>query len=247
MLDNKKNNIITKEDIDDVSEGKRGLDVAVKKTRKRSAPEKSTRTSARGANEKKVDDMMEKISKKMENKGRRERSGKGRFVWVAVIILLVLCISAGAAYFLMDMKRKNSIEIQKKDSIIEALEKANREISEKQTEKTQEVEKKEAQVPAEATADISKLDVNVLNESGIAGSAGKITEFLVAKGYAKAEAGNGEATNTVGTTVYYKSDDLKKEAEKIAEVLKEKKIVAKISKAGAGQQSGGEIVIILGK
>lgn len=245
MLENKKNNIVSRDEMNDVSEAKKELDAVVRKARKRAVPVKTARTSPRSSNEKKVDDMMKKISKKMEGRGHREKSGKSSFVPVAIVILLLLCVSAGTAYFLIDMKRKNDLELQKKDSIIEALEKANREISEKQVEKVREEEKKEA--PVQAVLDISKLDVKVLNESGVAGVAGKITDFLKTKGYAKSEAGNGEGSNTVGTAVYYNNDDLKKEAEKIVEALKEKKIEAKISKAGAGQQSSGDIVVILGK
>lgn len=218
----------------------------VEKKSKQKKPVARMRKNAGTGNEKKVDALMAKLSRKIGDKPavtEKDAWSRKKIIWIMGVVALGICIIALGVFWVLDMNKKKDLEIQEKNSIIAALENARQSdaVPEKKLdEKKAEPEQKKA--PA-----ISEIKISVLNESGVAGAAGKVKEFLVEKGYAKTEAGNGESEDTTGSKVFYKSDEFQKEAEWIGEMLKGKNIEVKISKAGEAQQASADIVIVLGK
>lgn len=98
-------------------------------------------------------------------------------------------------------------------------------------------------------AEVAPADMNVkvLNAGAAAGSAGRIKTILVGLGYAKTEAGNGQAENVVGSVVYYKDSQFQKAAEVLGEILITNKIKAEIKEALTAEQKSADVVVILGK
>lgn len=99
----------------------------------------------------------------------------------------------------------------------------------------------------EEKVDAAAMTLKVLNEGAPAGTAGKIKDLLVAKGYLKAEAGNGEKEEATGSIVACSADRFKKEAEWIREVLIGKGILAELKLAETAEEKSADVVIILGK
>lgn len=95
--------------------------------------------------------------------------------------------------------------------------------------------------------DISEIRINVLNVAAVPGSAGKVKELLVGKGYEATEAGNGEKNNLTESRVTYGETKFQEEAEKIKTLLKEMEISAEVSLAESEEEKSGDVVILLGK
>lgn len=160
---------------------------------------------------------------------------KKKIIWVvAAIVVIILTV---AVVLLMSNKRKDR-EISQKLSITPVGAPA----AEKVEEKTKLTIEKAAE-----KVDIAELKIKVLNEGAAAGLAGKAKTALVSQGYAKAEAGNGEADNVAGNFVYYSADKFKAEAGRIGEFLATRKIKAKVAAAETEEQKSAEIIVILGK
>jgi len=196
--------------------------------------------------EKKIEVMLQRLSRKIEQRAEtveEEVSSLQTVVWIGIAVSLVACAAAGAAYWNAD--REKASEAEGKESIASALEKLDLENAIEAEKKAIEAEKKKDE--AKKVPAISEMEVRVLNESGVAGAAGRIKEFLSEKGYVKAEAGNGENDSTAGTVIFYRSDEFQDEARRIGEMLDEEKdLKSKIEKAGPGQESSADIVVILG-
>lgn len=93
----------------------------------------------------------------------------------------------------------------------------------------------------------SELTIKILNGGAAAGTAGKIKDFMISKGYLQMEAENAKSQNHSGAAVYYKEEISKKEAQWIKEMLSGKKIEAEIKLAEREEEKSADIVVMLGK
>ncbi len=102
---------------------------------------------------------------------------------------------------------------------------------------------------SEEKVDITALRVTVLNEGAAAGSAGKVNDMLISKGYENAQSGNGEIRNRAGTTITWVNNRFKKEAETIQVLLKSMGINAEVRESSSEneEEKSGDVVILLGK
>jgi hypothetical protein len=180
----------------------------------------------------------------VEKQEKEQEKPQSKMIKVLIAIIFTLLVSGGAFYY---WKNKNNsadqvqteAEIQPQEVEVD---------SEKPAEEPKEepvVEPKEEPKPEIKPGEIN---IKVLNLGAPAGSAGKTKDFLVSKNYTKTEAGNGEAENVKGATIYYKDESYKKEAEIIQKLLKDdQKITTQVKTAETSQEKSGDIVIILGK
>lgn len=160
-----------------------------------------------------------------------------KFKWILAILgVLIVGLLAAVVYLLLD--KKNSAPVVITAPVVEKVETPASVVSEPQ----------EATVaPEEVKIDPLKLKIEIANGSGVAGAAGKVKDFLVSKQYENVEAKNYSAEDVTGSTIYYSEEKLEKEAKWIADMLKDKKIVAEIKLATKDEEKTGDIVIVLGK
>lgn len=100
--------------------------------------------------------------------------------------------------------------------------------------------------PEVQKADPKEVSIKVLNGGSAAGSAGKVRDALLAKGYKKVEAANADG-NYMGTTVFYSGENNKEAAEKVAADLKTNYPAVKTKAAANAEEKGAPVVVILGK
>lgn len=109
--------------------------------------------------------------------------------------------------------------------------------------------KTEEKLASEKPKEIDPLTmkIKILNGGAVAGTAGKIKEFLTSKKYQDLEAKNAESDLHIGTVVFYASENLKSEAEWIGKLLEAKKIKAEVKIGVTDEEKSGDVVIILGE
>lgn len=183
--------------------------------------------------------MIRKIASKKDLQGKvvdEKLINKKILFWIVAGVLLILTIVIAA--WMIVSKAKNQTVINEKISINSVGGEAAT-----QAEKLSDNAAKEK----EEKIDIAQISLKVLNEGATPGSAGKIKDFLIEKGYAKAEAGNGEKKDFQGAVVFYGEDKFKTEADWIKEMLAGKKIKAETKEAVSDEEKSADIVIILGK
>lgn len=156
------------------------------------------------------------------------------FSILAIVILLVIVASS---YGLWSRNKNKTAPKELENNSVAVV----NQLEDKTEEKQPEPEK----VPV-AEIKPAEIKIKILNEGAPAGSAGKNKDFLVSKGYAKTEAGNGEL-DSVNSFIYYNGEKFKSAAEKIKELLTENKIKASAKEALTSEQKSADIVIVLGK
>lgn len=167
-----------------------------------------------------------------------------RALLIVVGILVGIGIVAGIIFAVMNRDKKDVVETGKvsMSSVVNDIAQDNG------VEPANQTMPIENNPPAVATSvDIAKINIKVLNEGAAPGIAGKIKDFLISKGYVKAEAANGEKKDVVGNTVFYAGDEFQKDAQWIVEMLEGRKVEAEIVKAETGEQTSADIVIVIGK
>ncbi|MFA6183479.1 MAG: LytR C-terminal domain-containing protein [Parcubacteria group bacterium] len=162
--------------------------------------------------------------------------------WVLVALSLIIILLLGiVGYLLVGNKKEIKAPIQTAEVSSE-----NKEAT-PQKEDTLSKDSNENEQVEILKNDPLKMEIKIFNGSGIAGAAGKVKDFLVSKKYENVEAGNYSGENVVGSTVYYKEDALKDEAQWIADILKGNKLLTDTKLASSDEEKSGDIVIIIGK
>lgn len=154
-----------------------------------------------------------------------------------VIVLLLIAV----VYLLLSNKKSKEVIIQQMPVVVEDKG------SEPAQENVAEMDKKEEPVKEEEPIDPLKMTIEVYNASGVVGAAGKVKDFLVSKKYESVEAKNYPGDEVTGSTIYYKEERIKEEAQWLADMLKDSDIQAEVKLATTEEEKTAEVVIILGK
>ena len=188
------------------------------------------------------------LGRKKENGGEsaqekpeyiEEKTPQRKKIIFSVLGVVVLSGLMGGGYWLwINKKQKTASEETQNFTIIPVNPESEQNISES------EQPVPESKQPA--LIDKIKLTVKVLNEGAAAGSAGKTKDLLRGKGYAKAEAGNGELEST-GTFVYYSGQASSQDAEAVSKILSDNGTKSKTKEALTSEQKSADIVVGLGK
>ena len=109
------------------------------------------------------------------------------------------------------------------------------------------VEENKEEATEEELLDPLKMTIEVYNASGVVGAAGKVKDFLVSKKYESVEAKNYPGDEVTGSTIYYKEERMKEEAQWLADMLKDSDIDAQVKLATTEEEKSADVVIILGK
>jgi len=173
----------------------------------------------------------------------KEKSTPGRKIFFAFLGLVILGALIGGGYLWQIKKQAADLAKGNEKSEGTIVIPVNQETPSDNS--AEEKNTSESNQIAEVTP--ADLQVRVLNAGAAAGSAGRIKTVLVGQGYAKAEAGNGQGENALGSTIYYKDPQFKKSAEAIREILTTNKIKAEIKEALTAEQKSADSVVILGK
>jgi len=166
-----------------------------------------------------------------------EKNPPAKKIAYSFLGIIILGALAGSYWF---WSKKNNEAISK-----EAENKVATNVDIKSSDKSKEEQLEPEKVPVEEIKP-AEIKIKVLNEGAPVGSAGKNKEFLISKGYAKTEAGNGELDST-NSFIYYNGPEFKSAAEKIKEILSGNKIQALVKEALTAEQKSGNVVVILGK
>lgn len=162
---------------------------------------------------------------------------------LAVIVIIILALVFGSGFWVWGKVKPSKQE--RKISITNLVE----EPKEQSSEAVQEGQKTEeqSQETPEDVKNITPADINVkvLNGGAAAGSAGKIKNTLVSKGYAKTEAGNANLSSYKGAVIYYQKE-FKEPAREIKEIIKTNFAAVEIKEGINEKEIGGDIVVILG-
>lgn len=180
------------------------------------------------------------FAKKKKIEMEKTKAAYVKYLWIALGLLVVIAVVVVA--FLLG--RSGTQDASTKESLSSAV---NNVPSSQGAQNQDPSSSGSSQSSAPAKIDAATLDVKVLNLGAAPGSAKKIKDFLVDKGYSKAAADNGQGDNVKGNTVYFKSDSLAEEASKIKDLLSTKKIEASVSKADGSSGQSGDIVVVLGE
>ncbi|HBI16801.1 MAG TPA: hypothetical protein DDY52_01405 [Candidatus Moranbacteria bacterium] len=163
---------------------------------------------------------------------------KSGFKWTAVVLVLITMVLAGGAWYMfLDDKKEEKVATVPEVSIDQQQESNN----------SQEVEAIVEEKGKLQKIDLSKMKIDVYNGSGVAGAAGKIKDTLVGQKYENIEAKNYPTEKSATTALYYKEDNLKEEAQKIADFLKNNELEMEIKLASSEEEKSADIVIVLGK
>lgn len=163
---------------------------------------------------------------------------KGGFKWVAGVLVLIIMVSAGGAvYIFLGDKEEEKVVSTPDVSVEESQVVIN----------SQEVQAGEEDMIEKLEIDLSKIKIDVYNGSGVAGAAGKIKDALVGQKYENIEAKNYPTEKSAITALYYKENNLKEEAQKIADFLKNNEVELEIKLASSEEEKSADIVIVLGK
>lgn len=168
---------------------------------------------------------------------------KSYFKWIILgLVLVIIFLLGSVVYLLMGNKKAEKATAQ---VLVVAQE------DKEKTASQEEVPAKEAP-QAGAGAEVEKVDplkmkIEVYNGSGVAGAAGKVKDFLTSKKYESVEAKNYSSDEVEGSTIYYKEEKLKEEAQWLADILKDNDVQAQIKLASTEEEKNADVVIILGK
>lgn len=164
---------------------------------------------------------------------------KGGFKWVAgILFLIIMALAGGAAYMFLGDKKEEKVATAPEANVNQNQESNNSQDAQAAAEENiEELEK----------IDLSKMKIDVYNGSGVAGAAGKIKDTLVGQKYENIEAKNYPAEKSAITALYYKENNLKEEAQKIADFLKNNEVELEIKLASSEEEKSADIVIVLGK
>lgn len=178
-------------------------------------------------------------------KGEKDDT-KGSLSWIIYLLVLVIVVLLGGVAFLLYQNKR--ISEKKGDAQPEIIVESKDEVQKSEeikepNENTEEIK----ETSPEEEIEISEIEVKVLNGSGVAGLAGKIKDFLLTKEYKKVEAGNYSSEEVEGTTVYYKEEKLKTQAQWLSDMLKGKDIEAEIKLGSSEEELSADMVVILGK
>jgi hypothetical protein len=152
----------------------------------------------------------------------------GRFIAVAVIVLLILgAIVGGVMYFQKGVE--DEVPVTEENTAVQTTETVT-------------------PTPTEEEVDLTGVTISILNGSGIAGEAGKVKNLLTEGGFTtdKIQAGNADSYNYEDISVSVKSDLSKKVYEAINSALSDVYDV-KLSEDELQDNSSFDVVIIVGK
>lgn len=188
----------------------------------------------------------------MESKTQKETElvAHKRSYWefgLVVVIAVVMIAAVGVLGFLLTetLAKEGTEKVSIQTVSVNAKPSENQSSSKeaaveevKKTDEAKEVEVKE----------VNPLDVaiKILNGGGVGGSAGKVKEALVAKGYKKLEVGNSEKNSYAGMTVFYQAEN-KAVADKIVTDLKAKYPTIQAKAGVSAEEKSGAIVVIIGR
>jgi len=183
----------------------------------------------------------ERLEEEMVDFAKHRRSYWEFGVFVAIVIVLTAVVAVLAFLLVKTFSNKDAEKVSIQNISKEVVE--NNKTEDKVEVKE---EKEESKTPVVKEVVPTEVAIKILNGGAVGGSAGKVKEALVAKGYKKVEAGNSDKNSYVGVNVFYQAE-MKTAAEKVAADLKIKYPTAQ-AKAGASvEEKSGPIVIILGK
>lgn len=203
------------------------------------------------------DKIVSEHGKVSEENKYEDKGGLYNKIITVLLLLILLFAFAGFSFFSASLylKAKNNQNNSNKVSISEMRAgETNRdgasddpEVSASQS--REEEDRKDSEPESNAKIESKKpeeLAIKILNGGAVSGSAGKVKEILISKGYVKAEAKNAEEDGYQGAIIYY-SENLEKEATGVKEVLSDKYSKIELKQASSGEEKSGDIVIILGK
>lgn len=190
------------------------------------------------------------LGRKNETKGKsenkqpehvEEKSSLGEKTFFSFLVIVMLgALSGGGYWFWSKEKQKMASEENPKQVIIPVKEEPSPDNSagEQKVPENSQIEEVKS----------SEIAIKVLNVGASAGSAGRVKDFLVSKGYVKAEAGNGQETSLAKSYIFYKEGKFKEKAEAVSSLLlKENKISTEVKEADSVEEKSADIVVELGK
>ncbi|MFC1608845.1 LytR C-terminal domain-containing protein [Patescibacteria group bacterium] len=176
----------------------------------------------------------------------REMSTKKKVI-ISVSIFVVI-VGGGLASYFLDQKGFFDQYKETKEDSIENLKEAT--VDARSSESLPEAVKKEKESSNkkdDSNEVNKKIEILVLNGGGASGSAGEMKSFLNKNEYNNAKVDNASSYNYSGVTIYYKSDDYKKDAKILKELIDEKYKNVDTKKASTAGEKVSEIVIVIGK
>ncbi|WP_216381914.1 LytR C-terminal domain-containing protein [Arcanobacterium phocae] len=190
-----------------------------------------------------VEDEFDRLAQERQNLGAHRKSKRLNPWLIALVAVLVFAplIGWGAGMWTAS-DSKSRDDSAASQPVAEQSEDGE---AEQSTEEKSAQEQAEKPAPEQTTAEQPPLNtavsVQVLNGRGEAGLAKKITEDLVAGGYANATGGNySGGSEPVVTTVFYSEETFKAEAQDIAS-----KVGGAEVQDGSALQLGAQIVVVM--
>lgn len=207
--------------------------------------------------ENQVEDDKEGSFQVQKNKASlRRKSGSCGFrtIGKAVVSFFIFVVILGGIGFfvlwILENERVWNGEKENRPTVQEVIKKTDEKISLMKEETAGQLDESiavsESKEDKNKRSNPSQLPILVLNAGGASGSAGKVTGVLTQAGYTLAKAGNATVFTYKGVTVYYGEDVLKVDAEKVAEILKEKYSSVTVVKAGSSDEKKEKIVVMVG-
>lgn len=171
------------------------------------------------------------------------------FSFIAFIVLLS-CIAYGAVWIVDNKVNVGSIGKKGADSFQNLSLSLQGNNTKSTTAASTEVVggkvKVEPDVPIGTDASPGSVDVVVLNGGGPIGAAGKMANYLVSKGYAKAKASNAKNYSYEGLTVYYDKEG-KVDAEAVRTVLVASYPNVRLEEAKSDAERVSRVTVIIGE
>jgi len=174
-----------------------------------------------------------------ENKTYPGYSGKEKIIigiFLAVVFLIIYALGFWVYKKIIPPSEKG------KASIVSLV---NEPVPEEEKQEVVSEQNNQEEEQPEENISPEEIDIKILNGGAPAGSAGKVKDALVAEDYEKAEAANAEG-DYKGTIIYCK-EGFKESAENIKEILKTDYPLVEIKEATSGEETAGDIVVILGE
>ncbi len=194
------------------------------------------------------------IDKFGRNNKKQAPAGGNKAIWIFLLLLVILLVVSSAIYY-YHFKKSRRPATNSKASMADAIRSAiaDQKIAtgnfQSSVSPVASIGGQLSQAPTKTSAVISPSDiaVRILNEGAQSGLAGKVKNVLVAQGYAKAEAGNGEISSVAGNFIYYTDEKFKDEANKINQLLTGRRVSSTVGPAQTDEQKSANIVIVLGR
>lgn len=173
-----------------------------------------------------------------------EKDIQSNFKWkLAGFILLAIGLGS-ASYVFWNKSKETKVAVQEQTV---AVAKNNEELPQQESVSAESDAERVVEIAELSEADSLKIKINVFNGSGVAGAAGKVKDLLINKKYESVEAKNYPTDKIADSSVYYKEDIFKEEAQKVADFLEIGSNEMPVRLASKDEEKSADVVIVLGK